>query len=256
MVPQRPPTCRPNTSQRAISTTVELTVHLPAPPGGSSSSSSSSSDGFFPRTFLRPHNVSHCRKLPRPRGACGVLAERQLAHLTGTRLAHQAAAAWSRLQARSWRRLAAGQPTAHSTTGAPSPGLQRGRARMGRDGHGAGIGYAGFAGTRRSSGPRLLQLYESLRPSSGQFRVARDFASAHRVKRDSLPRVSTGDGAASASKGGDEGCVAAQRFGSRPQHDPSFWTERFASDLNPRPFNDETAFAFARPSPLMKTTVL
>ena len=95
MVPQRPPTCRPNTSQRAISTTVELTVHLPAPPGGSnsSSSSSSSSDGFFPRTFLRPHNVSHCRKLPRPRGAYGVLAERQLAHLTGTRLAHQAAAA-------------------------------------------------------------------------------------------------------------------------------------------------------------------
>ena len=29
------------------------------------------------RTFLRPHFVSHRRRLPRPKGACGVLAERQ-----------------------------------------------------------------------------------------------------------------------------------------------------------------------------------
>ena len=54
--------------------------------------------------------------------------------------------------------------------------------------------------------------YKSLRPSAGQLRVARDFSSARRDKRDSLPRVGTGDGAASASKGRDEGCVAAQSF--------------------------------------------
>ena len=54
--------------------------------------------------------------------------------------------------------------------------------------------------------------YESLRPSTGQLRVARDFASARRDKRDPLPRIGTGDGAASASKGGDECCVAAQSF--------------------------------------------
>ena len=51
-----------------------------------------------------------------------------------------------------------------------------------------------------------------MRPSAGQLRVARDFASARRDKRDSRPRVGTGDGAACASKGGDEGCVAAQGF--------------------------------------------
>ena len=32
---------------------------------------------FFFRSFLRPHNVSHRRKLPRPKGAYGVLAKRQ-----------------------------------------------------------------------------------------------------------------------------------------------------------------------------------
>ena len=32
---------------------------------------------IFCRTFLRPHNVSHPRKLPRPKGAYGVLAKRQ-----------------------------------------------------------------------------------------------------------------------------------------------------------------------------------
>ena len=32
---------------------------------------------FFSRTFLRPHNVSHRRKLPRPKGAYRVLAKRQ-----------------------------------------------------------------------------------------------------------------------------------------------------------------------------------
>ena len=51
-----------------------------------------------------------------------------------------------------------------------------------------------------------------MRPSAGQLRVARDFASARRDKRDPLPRIGTGDGAASASKRGDEGCVAAQSF--------------------------------------------
>ena len=92
-----------------------------------------------------------------------------------------------------------------------------------------------------------------------QLRVARDSASARRDKRDSLPHVGTGDGAASASKGGDEGCVAGQGFAvarysvdneveaatvvrvdlrrcceRQPllRHDPSFRTDRFASDLN------------------------
>ena len=32
---------------------------------------------FLFRTFLRPHNVSRRRKLPRPKGAYGVLAQRQ-----------------------------------------------------------------------------------------------------------------------------------------------------------------------------------
>ena len=106
-----------------------------------------------------------------------------------------------------------------------------------------------------------------MRPSAGQLRVARDFASARRDKRDPLPRIGTGDGAASASKGGDESCVAAQSFAvarcsvdneveaatvagvnlrrrcaRQPllRHDPSFRTDRFASDLDPRPLNDET----------------
>ena len=63
---------------------------------------------FFFRTFLRPHNVFHRRKLQGPEGAYGVLAKRQPArgapyrevqHVTqaGARLAHQAAAARSRL---------------------------------------------------------------------------------------------------------------------------------------------------------------
>ncbi|OLP97328.1 hypothetical protein AK812_SmicGene20366 [Symbiodinium microadriaticum] len=109
--------------------------------------------------------------------------------------------------------------------------------------------------------------YESLRPSAGQLRVARDFASARRDKRDPLPRIGTGDGAASASEGGDERCVAAQSFAvarcsanneveaatvagvnlrsccaRQPllRHDPSFRTDRFASDLDPRHLNDET----------------
>jgi len=68
------------------------------------------------------------------------------------RVAHQAAAAWTRPQALSWQRLAAGQPTAHSTSGAPSPGPQRHAKVVGRIGHEA----AGTAGTRHSSGPRLL----------------------------------------------------------------------------------------------------
>ena len=99
-----------------------------------------------------------------------------------------------------------------------------------------------------------------MRPSAGQLRVARDFASARRDKRDSRPRVGTGDGAACASKGGDEGCVAAQGFaaargsvdneveaatlvgvdlrrccGRQPllRHDPTFRADRLASNLDP-----------------------
>ena len=128
-------------------------------------------------------------------------------HPTGARLAHQAAAAWSRLRARSWRRLAAGQPTAHSTSGAPTPGLQRRARVVRRVGHEAGVGYGGTAGTRRSSGPRLLQcglrVVEALRgstPGSARLCVG--------APRQARPPP----GAASASRGGDESCVAAQSF--------------------------------------------
>ena len=90
--------------------------------------------------------MSHRRKLQRRKGVYGVLAKRQRAQGARYReIQHvtqrdQAAAVWSRLQVRSWRRLAAGQPTAHSTSGAPSPGLQRRARVVGRLGHGAGVG--------------------------------------------------------------------------------------------------------------------
>ena len=48
---------------------------------------------FFLRTFLRPHNVSHRRKLPRPKGAYGSgrsLSRGPTRHPTEARLAHQA----------------------------------------------------------------------------------------------------------------------------------------------------------------------
>ena len=89
-----------------------------------------------------------------------------------------------------------------------------------------------------------------------------------RAATDATPsRASAPTNGASASQAGDEGCVAAQGFavarGSvdneveaatvvgvnlrrccalQPllRHDPSVRTDRFASDLNPRPFNDET----------------
>ena len=88
---------------------------------------------------------------------------REVQHVTQRERAW-AAAAWSRLQARRWRRLAAGQPTAHSTSAAPSLGLQRRARVVGRMRHAAG------SCTRRSSGPRLLQrglrVVEALRRST------------------------------------------------------------------------------------------
>ena len=71
--------------------------------------------------------------------------------------------------------------------------------------------------------------YESLRPSTGQLRVARDFPLARHDKRDSRPRVGTGDGAPARVRG--ETRVASQHVAAQ---------DRLASNLNPRPFNDET----------------
>ena len=146
------------------------------------------------------HNVSHRRKLRKPTGAYGVLANRQPAqgaryrevqHVTqtGALLAHQAAAAWSRLQS--------GAGTAHCV---PSPGPR---------------GWWGALDTEPERGTEELRAlvapaapdfcredYESLKPSAGQLRVARDFASARPDRRDSLPRRLRGD----------EVCVAAQGF--------------------------------------------
>jgi len=70
---------------------------------------------------------------------------------------HQAAAAWSIRQAQSWRRLAAGLPTAHSTSDAPSLGLRRLAEAAGCVGPGAGAGCGETAGTRRSTAPRFQQ---------------------------------------------------------------------------------------------------
>ena len=110
---------------------------------------------FFSGTFLRPHNVSHRRKLPRPKGAYRALAERQPARGARYReVQHvtQRERVWRTRQRRhgpdSKRGAgdgAAGQPTAHSTSGAPSPGLQRRARVVGRVGHGAGVGYGGTA---------------------------------------------------------------------------------------------------------------
>ena len=91
---------------------------------------------------------------------------------------------------------------AHSTSGAPSPGLQRRARVVVRIGHGAGVRYGGTAGTRRSSGPRLLQrglrVVEALRGSTpGSARLC---VGAPRQAR--LPP----------STRGNKGCVAAHGF--------------------------------------------
>ncbi|OLQ07492.1 hypothetical protein AK812_SmicGene9090 [Symbiodinium microadriaticum] len=81
--------------------------------------------------------------------------------------------------------------------------------------------------------------YESLRPSAGRLRVACDFASAHRDRRFEVARGSVDNEVEAATVVG----VNLRRcFALQPllRHDPSVRTDRFASDLNPRPFNDET----------------
>ena len=212
---------------------------------------------FFPAPFCvrrkRPETLR--RQLPRLlQSASEAAADWGRSHSpgrarrsTGACLARQAAAALSRRQARSWRLLAAGQPTTHCTSGAPSPGRLR-RARVaGRAGRGAG---AGCRGTEDN---------QPLRPPSRQLRVPCDLAPACR---------NPGDGPTSPSERGDDRCVAAQglaigrcpihneveaatvvgpdvrRCGARQpllRHDPTLRTDCLASDLDPRPLHDESA---------------
>jgi len=110
------------------------------------------------------------------------------------------------IQARSWRRRAAGQPAARSTSSTPR-GTQ---------------GWWGVLDTEPESGteellalvaPAAPDYYESLRPprvDSGYFAVARCSVNDNEVEAATVVGVNT------------------------------FRTDRLASDLNPRPFNDET----------------
>ena len=120
---------------------------------------------FAPFCVRRKRPGSLRRQLPRLlRSASEAAADWGRSHSpgrarrsTGACLARQAAAALSRRQARSWRLLAAGQPTTHSTSGAPSPGRLRRASVAGRAGRGAEAGCGGTVGTPRSIGPLLQQ---------------------------------------------------------------------------------------------------
>ena len=171
-------------------------------------------------------------------GAYGVLAKRQPARSARYReVQHvtQRERVWRTrqrrhgpTQARSWRRRA------HSTSGAA-------------------------ARPRKGGGERWTRSRSRVRRNCWHSSLQRPPASARRDKRDSRQRVGTGDGAACASKGGDEG-VAAQGFAAargsvdneveaatlvgvdlrrccarQPllQHDPTFRADRLASNLDP-----------------------
>ena len=224
---------------------------------------------FFPAPFCvhRKHPESLRRELPRLlRSASEAAADWGRSHSPGRArrsteacLALQAAPAWSTRQARNWRLLAAGQPTTHSTSGAPSTGRQRRAGVAGRAGRGAG---ARCGGTVAPSAPYFSsEDNQPLRPPSRQLRVACDLARACHNKRDPHLGVGPGDGPTSPSEWGDERCVTAQglaigrcpvdneveaatvvgpdvrRCGARQpllRHDPTLRTDCLASDLDPR----------------------
>ena len=136
---------------------------------------SSSKTKIFSRTFLRPRNVSHRRKLPRPKGAYGVLAKRQPARGARHReVQHvtQRERVWRTRQRRHGpdSKRGAGDGALQGNRQHTPPAARRRARVVGRVGHGAGVGYGGTAGTRRCSGPRLLQrglrVVEALRGST------------------------------------------------------------------------------------------